>query len=442
MTMIGEVLGSYRIVSRLGSGGMGTVWLAQHKLLGSRAAIKLLKPEMSAQKEIVQRFFDEARAATRIHDPGIVMVLDFGWHKASAYIVMEHLQGEALSTRLVRLGTLPTASALRIVQQSALAMAAAHARGIIHRDLKPDNIFLVHDPAMPGGERAKILDFGIAKLIDDPDPNHSRTHSDIILGTPAFMSPEQCRGAGRVDHRTDIYSLGCVLFNLVVGHPPFVAPSGGEAIAAHLTQPPPVPSTLRSELAPALDALILRCLDKVADARYQTMTELVRAIAAITGENLSVETLPPFQKRTPTGTEPTEQATMATNAPVATTLGASSGQAFVRARSWRVGIVAGALALSTVGGVVSFFVVRDQTASAPEPDAAKLPLTVPADAPETDAIVDALVAVEPDAAPDAAPASSRLPTKPPPKRTPPVTNAPGSGSAGSAAEPEPGFETR
>src|SRR5687767_4353764 len=228
--MIGEVLGNYRVMSRLGSGGMGTVYVAEHKLLGSRVAIKVLLPEMSESKRIVDRFFDEARAATRLQDPGIITVHDFGWHNSSAYIVMEYLTGETLTSRLVRHGTLPLHTALRLLQHCAIAMAAAHSRGIVHRDLKPDNIFIVSDPAVPGGERTKILDFGIAKLIDDADKSHSRTQTGMIMGTPAFMSPEQCRGAGSVDHRTDVYALGCVMFNMLVGHPPFVASTAGDLI--------------------------------------------------------------------------------------------------------------------------------------------------------------------------------------------------------------------
>src|SRR5450755_841945 len=188
---------------------MGTVWLAEHKLLGSRAAIKVLQPGMSSQEKIVQRFFDEARAATRIRDPGIVTVLDFGWHHGDAYIVMELLSGSTLTQRLGVTQMAPL-QAMRLVQMAALAMAAAHGRGIIHRDLKPDNIFVVNDPAVPGGERVKILDFGIAKLIDrDPEVGYMPTVAGTIMGTPAFMSPEQCRAAGEVDHRADIYALGC-----------------------------------------------------------------------------------------------------------------------------------------------------------------------------------------------------------------------------------------
>jgi eukaryotic-like serine/threonine-protein kinase len=292
--VIGEVLGSYRIVAKLGAGGMGTVYLAEHKLLGSRAAIKVLQPGMSSQEKIVQRFFDEARAATRIRDPGIVTVLDFGWHHGDAYIVMELLSGATLTQRL-GLSQMPPLQAMRLVQMAALAMAAAHGRGIIHRDLKPDNIFVVNDPAVPGGERVKILDFGIAKLIDrDPDAAYQPTVDGTIMGTPAYMSPEQCRAVSNIDHRTDIYALGCVLFHLLCGRPPFIAQSQGDMIVAQIQEDPPHPRQFVANLAPEIDALVMRCLAKNPDERFQTMTDIVRAASVITGDNHAVDTIPPM----------------------------------------------------------------------------------------------------------------------------------------------------
>jgi serine/threonine-protein kinase len=394
--VIGEVLGSYRVVSRLGAGGMGTVWLGEHQLLGSKAAIKLLLPEMSEQKRIVERFFDEARAATRIQDPGIVVVHEIGWHGTSAYIVMEHLNGETLTSRLARYGNLPVVMALRLLNHCGLAMAAAHARGIVHRDLKPDNIFVVSDPAVPGGERTKILDFGIAKLIDDADKSHSRTQTGMIMGTPAYMSPEQCRGAGNVDHRTDIYALGCVMYAMLVGHPPFVAPTAGDLIASHLREEPAAPSSLRAEIPPSVDELVLRCLAKSPDARYQTMTELVRAGGMIIGENMSIATIPPLLARTSEETIATEPPqTIATPvAIVPTTLHGATGESHTTTRPWRGGLLVIALALAVIG-TAAFIATRDRTkpAGAPAVDAAAPPsldATTPIDAAPS-------VVIQPDA---------------------------------------------
>src|SRR5215216_1488441 len=161
----GDHLGAYRLLAPLGAGGMGEVWLAEHTILGRRAAIKVLHDSISRRPEIVARFFNEARAATAISDPGIVQIFDFGHREdGAAFIVMEMLEGESLERRLQRCRTLPIADTLRLMRQIAASLGAAHARGIVHRDLKPDNIFVVADPEVPGGERTKLLDFGIAKL--------------------------------------------------------------------------------------------------------------------------------------------------------------------------------------------------------------------------------------------------------------------------------------
>ncbi|HTJ42145.1 MAG TPA: serine/threonine-protein kinase [Kofleriaceae bacterium] len=277
--MEGQVIGTYKVERKLGEGGMGAVYVAEHTLLGRKAAIKVLLPMLSASQSIVQRFFNEARAVTQIADPGIVQVFDFGYHTdGSAYIVMELLDGETMDARLNRLRRFHPADALRLIRQTAASLAAAHAKGIVQRDLKPENIFIVGDPAVTGGERPKILDFGIAKL-SNAEPGKMKTQTGALMGTPVYMSPEQCRGAGDIDHRSDIYSLGCVLFCMLTGRPPFEGEGSGEIIAAHLREPAPAPSTLAPDVPPALDALVLKCLEKSAAARYQTMNELVAGIA-------------------------------------------------------------------------------------------------------------------------------------------------------------------
>jgi serine/threonine-protein kinase len=189
-------IGQYKILRTLGSGGMGTVYLGEHLLLGRRAAIKTLPPSLSSQREIVDRFFNEARAISAIADPGVVQIFDFGYHvDGTAYIVMEYLEGESLSARLDRLVTLPLAEALRITRQIATSLGAAHARGIIHRDLKPDNVFLIRDREAQGGERTKLLDVGIAQL-----------QPTVLVGTQlgVYTSPEQRRGDSTIDLRSDI----------------------------------------------------------------------------------------------------------------------------------------------------------------------------------------------------------------------------------------------
>ena len=286
MTMVeGTQLGTYRVVRQLGEGGLGEVWLAEHTMLGRRAAIKVLRPEFSRRPEIVQRFFNEARAATAIGDPGVIQIFDFGNHTdGSAYIVMELLEGEPLDRRLERLGVLEPIDALRIMRQVSSTLGAVHVRGIVHRDLKPENIFIVRDPEVPGGERAKVLDFGIAK-IGHMLGSASSTQTSAVLGTPLYMSPEQCRGAGGVDQRSDVYALGCVMFQLVCGQPPFKGDGFGEIILQHMTSPPPVPSTVHQGVSPDLDTLILRCLEKDPQRRFPSGAELAVAIGALVGSS-------------------------------------------------------------------------------------------------------------------------------------------------------------
>ena len=276
----GIQIGQYKVIRKIGEGGMGAVYEAQHSLIGRRAAIKVLLPELSSHKEIVDRFFNEARATTSISDPGIVQVFDFGIHTdGSAYIVMEFLEGEPLDARMKRNGRVLPYDALRITRQCAGSLAAAHARGIVHRDLKPENIFLVRDQEAQAGERPKILDFGIAKLSGN-EGSSTRTRTGMMMGTPVYMSPEQCRGAGLVDHRSDIYALGCVLFHMLTGRPPFDADGVGDIIAAHLREPPRPPSALVEGLA-VVDELVLACLAKSPDQRIQTMVDLQRMADAV-----------------------------------------------------------------------------------------------------------------------------------------------------------------
>ncbi|MBA3394577.1 MAG: protein kinase [Deltaproteobacteria bacterium] len=279
---VGSLIGQYRIVRQIGAGGMGAVYLGEHILLGRRAAIKTLLPALSANREIVERFFNEARATSAISDAGVVQVFDFGYHvDGTAYIVMELLEGECLSARIDRLGQLPISEGLRIARQTAGSLAAAHERGIVHRDLKPENIFLIRDVEAQGHERTKILDFGICKLGLD---KVRITASGTMLGTPVYMSPEQCRGnSDEVDHRSDIYALGCVLFHMLTGRAPFEHDAPGDFIVSHMREQPPTPSELVPALPPMVDDLLLRCLAKSPEDRFQSMGELANAIEHVLG---------------------------------------------------------------------------------------------------------------------------------------------------------------
>ncbi|HEY1551049.1 MAG TPA: serine/threonine-protein kinase, partial [Kofleriaceae bacterium] len=357
------MIGNYSVVRKLGEGGMGAVYLGQHTLLGRHAAIKVLLPALSTRPDIVNRFFNEARAATSINDPGIVQIFDFGVHTdGSAYIVMEYLEGETLDDRIRKRGRLPAREAVTIARQVAASLGAAHAQHIVHRDLKPENIFLVRDAEVAYGERAKVLDFGIAKLQADTS-NKVKTSAGAVMGTPLYMSPEQCNGAQDLDHRSDIYALGCVLFHSLVGRPPFDGDGMGAIIVAHLTEPPPVASTLVDGISPGIDAVLARCLAKSPAERFQTMADVVTAFGQLQGVVTGPPTAPGATP-VPPWSAPTTVRSMPPT-PTPTTLGASAGQVAPAPRSRRTGwIVALAAAMLATAGT-AIVMSRSHDAVAP-----------------------------------------------------------------------------
>jgi serine/threonine-protein kinase len=277
---IGQTIGNYVVRQKLGEGGMGSVYLAEHPAIGKKVALKVLHAEFAANQEVVSRFFNEAKAVNDIQHPNIVDIVDYGVIATAAepmvYFIMEFLAGQSLSDLIRREAPLAPERALAISLQVADALAASHAKGIIHRDLKPDNIMLVHR----GRERdfVKLLDFGIAKLTGD-NPGSRRTRTGIVMGTPAYMSPEQCEGRGNIDHRTDIYALGIVLYEMITGRVPFTGDGYGEVLVQHLTQAPAAPSTIRGLIPPHVEQLVLKALEKRPEARYPTMEEMMRALA-------------------------------------------------------------------------------------------------------------------------------------------------------------------
>jgi len=407
-------IGQYRLIRKIGEGGMGAVFLGEHLLVGRRAAIKVLQPELSTRRDVVGRSFNVAGALTAISDPGIVQMFDFGFHDGSAYIVMELLEGETLHQRLARVTALWPLEALRITRQVAGSLAAAHTRGIVHRDLKPENVFMVRDPETAGGERAKVLDFGIAKL--GHESNRSLTMTGTLLGTPVYMSPEQCRGSGEIDARADIYSLGCVLFHVLAGRPPFDAEGMGELISAHLREPPPPPSAFANALPPELDALVLRCLAKSPDQRFQTMTELQAACDALlvrmsqsgpSAPTVAVVAVPlsaGFRSVTPGRevavlTPAPAPTTPLLPAGTPTTLGAATGQVAAARTTRRTTLwVVLVAALLTLGGSIAAIVVmQGKRTDAPARAPASSPELAPAPASEAAATPAPAMPAEPPA---------------------------------------------
>ncbi len=380
------IIGSYALLDKIGEGGMGTVYRCEHTLLGRKAAIKILLPELSSNQDMVKRFFNEARAVTQIADPGIVQVFDFGYHTdGSAFIVMELLEGESMDARLERLGRIGLIDCLRMMRMICTSLGAAHAKGIVHRDLKPDNIFIVGDPAVTGGERAKILDFGIAKLSAD-DPGQMKTRTGMLMGTPVYMSPEQCRGSGQIDHLSDIYSAACVMFTMLTGRPPFEGNGSGDLIAAHLREPPPLAGA-RVPLPDIVDQILQQCLRKNPQERFQSMAELVQALGQaeqIAYRSASQPTIGvdisgafPASRHTPVpaGWPPTptpapamRMATPPAGVPMnqPTTLSGASGHATASRRRGPVivGVAVGALA---IGGIALAVVATRKNADKPDP---------------------------------------------------------------------------
>ncbi len=263
-SLVGRRIGGYRVVRLLGQGGMGEVYEAAHDHLGQRAVVKILRSELSHSQRYVQRFFTEARAASLAQHPGMVKVFDFGQlPDRTLYLLMEFLAGETLADRIAR-GPLDEPTALRLTRQLASTVAAAHACGIVHRDLKPANIFVVPDPEAPGGERIKILDFGLAKITDAAlgSGGPLSTASGTIMGTPVYMSPEQCRGLDHANGQTDVYALGVMLFEMLSGKPPFWAATVGDIVAMHLTKPPPPIRDAAPKTSAGVAALIASMLAK------------------------------------------------------------------------------------------------------------------------------------------------------------------------------------
>ncbi|MBK9031766.1 MAG: serine/threonine protein kinase [Myxococcales bacterium] len=264
--MPGTMVGEYRVEAKIGEGGMGTVYGAVHPVIGKKAAIKLLRAELSMNPEAVERFLGEARAVNQIGHPNIVDVFSFGaLPDGRRYFAMEWLRGESLAARIDRDGGLVLAEALPILEQVVAALAAAHERGIVHRDLKPDNVFLCE--VRGEAPRVKLLDFGIAKLVGEP-LGIKRTKTGALMGTPGYIAPEQARGED-IDARADVYALGCMTFEVLTGRLPFVSESAMVVITKHLTEDPPAPSSVDGfdDLPPEVDGLVLSMLAKDRDAR-------------------------------------------------------------------------------------------------------------------------------------------------------------------------------
>jgi serine/threonine protein kinase len=276
----GDVLvQKYRVDQVLGRGGMGIVFSAKHLLLGERVAIKVLTRSASEHQEALKRLQREARILARLDNEHVVRVLDLGQLENGApFIVMEYLAGRDLGSLLEEQGRFAPQVAVGLVLQTAVALAAAHSNGVVHRDIKPENLFCVE---REGSRLVKVLDFGVSRLErsrDDDVLMSSVTHSNSVVGTPLYMSPEQIRNVKEVDARSDIWSLGVVLYELMAGVPPFVGASLGDVVVKIAAEDTPPLIGVVPAVDPGLAAVVTRCLEKDRERRFRSVAELARAL--------------------------------------------------------------------------------------------------------------------------------------------------------------------
>ncbi|HEY3357231.1 MAG TPA: protein kinase [Polyangia bacterium] len=290
--LVGRTLGGkYRLERKLGEGGMGAVYEAEHTLLGKHVAIKVLLEMFSGQRDVLQRFQQEARTASTIGHENIIDIVDIGEEQDGRwYIVMELLKGQDLAHALRETPIMEVGRAIRVLRQTCRALQAAHEKGIIHRDMKPENVFLVQHGELP--DFVKIMDFGISK-VKAAHENVRLTQTGAVMGTPLYMAPEQARGDPDIDHRTDVYAVGVMAYEMLCGRPPFTGPTYVALLTQHLMQPPPRPLEVCPSLPPQLEPFLLKALEKDRDRRFGSMAEMMAALPQTTAGMTSALQVPP-----------------------------------------------------------------------------------------------------------------------------------------------------
>ncbi len=263
----------YTVEAEIGIGGMATVYLAEDLKLHRKVAVKVLKPDLAAALG-PDRFLQEIDIAAKLNHPHILGLFDCGEADGFLYYVMPYIEGESLREKLAKEGELPVSDAVRILKEVVDALAEAHSSGVVHRDIKPDNIML-------RGRHALVTDFGVAKAISEATGRQKLTTEGIALGTPAYMSPEQAAADPHIDHRSDIYAVGAVAYELLTGRPPFTGTTQQEILAAHVTQAADPVTKYRESVPPALEQLVHRCLEKKPADRWQTAEELLPQLEAL-----------------------------------------------------------------------------------------------------------------------------------------------------------------
>ena len=452
--MLGERVGNYVIKQLLGEGGMGQVFLAEHPQIGKRVALKVLHAELASNQEITTRFFHEAKAVNDIAHPNIVDILDFGRAPTSqgdvVYLVMELLIGSTL-TSAIEQGPLDPQRTTRIALEVADALAASHGKGIVHRDLKPDNIMLV---TRGREEYVKLLDFGIAKVTNTGASTKTRT--GMVMGTPTYMSPEQCEGRGAVDHRTDIYALGIVLYEMLTGRVPFTGSGYGEILVKQMTEAPAPLSALRPGIPPHLELLVQKALQKRPEERFASMQEMAMALAHPEQYVEARGGLRGFLPTSPIASAPPSAATVVLSAtgttpPHPTTLSQSAGQmapvtpsmltaqpAMPVRRSKAPLVAMGAVAAAAIAAVIAIVGLRGGAKDDTSTVAAAEPET--AEATPHQATPPATTTPPTAATPEPTPPTANTPEPTPPtattpEPTPPTATTPGPTTPATAERP-------
>jgi len=377
----------YRIIRRIGEGGMGFVYEAEHTALEKRVALKILRDDFSSRSEVVERFRQEAKSASRIGNAHIVDISDFGeMPNGASYFVMELLSGEDLANALAKEPILPLARAADVILQCCRALSAAHAKGIVHRDMKPENIFLTERDGRV--DFVKIVDFGIAKMsdIETPGvPGRKLTKTGMIFGTPEYMSPEQAAGKSDLDHRVDVYALGVIFFEMLAGKVPFVGDTFMGILTQHMFEPIPELADVNPSYSenPAIESFIMKALAKAPEDRFESCDVMARALeGALDGQSVRID---PTSKQTLYGHgEPVKA-----KARNARTIGAAATQMDLSPPRSNAGPwIAGVVALLLAAGIVGYLAFTSQTV---DPD--------PLVADTLDAGMLVIAAAEPDVGP-------------------------------------------
>jgi len=353
----------YRLTHRLGKGGMGSVWAADHLALHSAVAVKIIDPAIAKDQEALARFMREAQSAAALRSPHVVQTFDYGVEDGVPFIAMELLEGQSLAQRIEQLGKLTIEQTATILTQVGRAISRAHDAGIVHRDLKPDNIFLVRND---DEEVAKVLDFGIAKDTGSGLGTSSQTRTGAILGTPYYMSPEQAEGNRKVDHRTDLWSLAIIAYECVIGQRPFESEALGDLILQICVRPIPKPSA-RGAVPPGFDEWFEKGTQRDPAQRFQSAREMMAQLRAVAGLKATGDAArAPLQTQPEIAERPSKPAhSMTTGGAGAISQSRSSPPKSQIPTPLVAGATIGAMAL--VAGIV-VFALRARTPT-PEPEA-------------------------------------------------------------------------